>query len=379
MGGPRVLRITGSLAEAGPAEGASLYELVRVGERGLLGEVVRVDGARATLQVYEETTGLRVGEPVTFTGAPLTVRLGPGLVGSVLDGVGRPLERIAEAMGPFILPGATGDPLAGGRRWALQPTVAPGDAVAGGDVLGEVEERPGLAHRILVPPDVAGTVAWVADAPLTVDEPAVRLEDGTALALAQTWPIRHPRPLARRLAGDRPLLTGQRVLDFLFPVAEGGTVAVPGGFGTGKTVVEQSLARYADADLVVFVGCGERGNEIAEVLAQFPGLEDPRTGRPLLDRTVFVVNTSNMPIAAREASIYLGMTVAEYYRDMGHRVLVLADSVSRWAEALREMGTRLQEMPGEEGYPTYLGDRMARFYERAGRGVPPGVPSGRAR
>ena len=371
---PRIVRLTGSLAEAAPVEGASLYELVRVGDAGLLGEVVRVDGRRATLQVYEETTGLRLGEPVRFTGAPLTVWLGPGLVGAVLDGVGRPLDRLARDAGAFVRPGAGGVVPDEGGPWPFEPAVAPGDPVAPGDVVGTLEERPGLTHRVLVPSGVAGVVAEAPEGPRGPRDAAVLLEDGTPVPMGHAWPLRRPRPLARRLPEERPLLTGQRVLDFLFPVAEGGSVAVPGGFGTGKTVVEQSLARHADADLVVFVGCGERGNEIAEVLAEFPRLEDPRTGRALLDRTVFVVNTSNMPIAAREASIYLGVTVAEYYRDMGHRVLVLADSVSRWAEALREMGTRLQEMPGEEGYPTYLGDRLGKLYERAGRGVAVGRP-----
>jgi V/A-type H+-transporting ATPase subunit A len=362
----RIERVSGALAEARPLRDASLYELVRVGSRGLLGEVIRVDGDRGIIQVYEDTTGLTIGEPVALTGEALTVMLGPGLLGSVIDGVGRPLSRLAEHAGDFLEPGLAAELLDRSRTWPFVAAVRPGDAVAGGDVLGTVEERPGFTHRILVPPGVAGTVAAVRDGPRTVAEPVVRLADGAELTMSQRWPVRQPRPAARRLAAARPFVTGQRVFDFLFPVAEGGSVAVPGGFGTGKTVIEQSLAKYAAADVVVYVGCGERGNEMAEVLEEFPRLTDPRTGRSIMDRTVLVVNTSNMPVAAREASVYLGVTIAEYYRDQGYRVALMADSLSRWAEALREIGARLQEMPGEEGYPTYLGNRLGKFYERAG-------------
>jgi len=366
VSGARLVRISGSLVEAVPLEQAALYELVRVGERGLLGEVIRVAGDRGTIQVYEDTNGLRLGEPVAPTGRALTAHLGPGLLGAVLDGVGRPLGAVAAAVGDFIVPGVSAETLDPTRRWTFAPALAPGAAVAGGDVLGEVEERPGIAHRVLVPPGVAGTVAELAAGSYTVREPIGRLDDGTPLFLGHRWPVREPRPAARRLPAREPFLTGQRVFDFLFPVALGGSVAVPGGFGTGKTVIEQSLAKYAAADVVVYIGCGERGNEMAEVLEEFPRLADPRTGRPLLDRTVLVVNTSNMPVAAREASVYLGVTIAEYYRDMGYRVAVMADSLSRWAEALREIAARLQEMPGEEGYPTYLGNRLGKFFERAG-------------
>lgn len=369
-----VRRISGSLVEAAPLPFASLYELVAVGERELLGEVVRTDGEVATLQVYEDTQGLRVGEPVAPTGQPLMARLGPGLLGSVLDGVGRPLRAVTAAGDVFVRPGTRADTLDAAREWRFQARRAPRDAVQGGDVLGVVEERPGFEHRILVPPDVEGVLAEIESRTATVDEAVATLTDGTAMTLAQSWPVRRPRPYAELLAGERPFVTGQRVFDFLFPVAEGGSVALPGGFGTGKTVVEQSLAKFGDADVVVFVGCGERGNEIAEVLSEFPALEDPRTGRALMERTVLVVNTSNMPVAAREASIYLGMTIGEYYRDMGYRVAVMADSVSRWAEALRELGARLQEMPGEEGYPTYLANRLGRFCERAGRVTAAGTP-----
>jgi V/A-type H+-transporting ATPase subunit A len=344
---------------------ASLYELARVGEAGLLAEVIRVSGDTGTLQVYEDTAGLGLGEPVRLTAEPLTVTLGPGLLGSILDGLGRPLARLPADAGPFIRPGAVLETLDPARLWRFEPIARAGDRVGGGDVLGTVEERPGLRHAILVPPGVAGTIACLRGGAFGVGQAPGGLEDGTPLHLAQRWPVRVPRPVRRTLGSERPLLTGQRVLDLLFPVAEGGSVAVPGGFGTGKTILEQSLARHAEADVVVFIGCGERGNEMAEVLREFPGLVDPRTGRPLLDRMVLIANTSNMPVAAREASIYLGLTIAEYYRDMGLRVAVLADSLSRWAEALREIGARLQEMPGEEGYPTYLANRLSKIYERA--------------
>jgi V/A-type H+/Na+-transporting ATPase subunit A len=367
MSATRIVRVSGALAEARPMREASLYELARVGERGLLGEVIRVRGDLGTIQVYEDTSGLRVGEPVALTGQALTVHLGPGLLGAVLDGVGRPLARLAELTGDFITPGVAAPTLDPAKRWVFRATVQAGDQVAGGDILGAVEERPGTVHHVLVPPGVAGTIAAIESGTFTVDDLVGRLTDETQLRLAHHWPVRQPRPAARRLASNQPFVTGQRVFDFLFPVAEGGSVAVPGGFGTGKTVIEQSLAKYAAADVVIFIGCGERGNEMAEVLTEFPRLVDPGTGQSLMDRTVLVVNTSNMPVAAREASVYVGITIGEYYRDMGYRVAVMADSLSRWAEALREIGARLQEMPGEEGYPTYLGNRLAKFYERAGR------------
>jgi len=362
----RIVRVSGALAEAAPLPGASLYELVRVGKRGLLGEIIRVTGARATIQVYEDTAGLQLGEPVAGTGQSLTIHLGPGLLGTVLDGVGRPLAMVARESGDFIAPGIAAPTLDAAARWEFTPSVAAGARVAGGDVLGTVVERPGMTHRILVPPDVAGTIATIAPGSYSVADPIGRLSEGTQLYLGHHWPVRRPRPAAGRIPASQPLVTGQRVFDFLFPVAEGGSVAVPGGFGTGKTVIEQSLAKFAEADVIVYVGCGERGNEMAEVLDEFPKLVDPRTGRSIMDRTVLVVNTSNMPVAAREASVYVGATIAEYYRDMGLRVAVMADSLSRWAEALREIGARLQEMPGEEGYPTYLGDRLGKFFERAG-------------
>ncbi len=369
----RILRVSGALAEAGPMPEAALYELVRVGRRGLFGEVIRVAGERCTIQVYEDTAGLAVGEPVERTGRALTIHLGPGLLGAVLDGVGRPLRRIADATGDFIQPGIVAPTLDAAVHWTFVPTRAPGAVVAAGDVIGTVTERSTI-HSVLVPPGMRGTLAAIAPGAFTIDEPVATFEDGTPLYLGHHWPVRQPRPFARRLRSHLPFLTGQRVFDFLFPVAEGGSVAVPGGFGTGKTVIEQSLAKFAAADVVVYIGCGERGNEMAEVLAEFPRLTDPATGRSIMDRTVLVVNTSNMPVAAREASVYVGITIAEYYRDMGYRVAVMADSLSRWAEALREIGARLQEMPGEEGYPTYLGNRLGKFYERAGRVEASGGP-----
>jgi V/A-type H+/Na+-transporting ATPase subunit A len=362
----RITRIVGALAEASGMRDARLNELVHVGAAGLQAEVLRVAGDSATLQVFEDTAGLALGEPVRRSGGPLFAELGPGLLGSVIDGIGRPLARLAEASGDFIGAGVELPTLDRARRHEFRPSVAAGSEVEPGDTLGQVDEC-GLAHLVMVPPGRRGRLRAIRAGAWRVDEAFGELDDGTALTLLQRWPLRRPRPAAARLPCDRPLVTGQRIFDLLFPVAEGGVVAVPGGFGTGKTVIEQSLAKYADADVVVYVGCGERGNEMADVLADFAKLVDPRRGTPALDRTVLVVNTSNMPVAAREASIYLGLTIAEYYRDMGWRVAVMADSLSRWAEALREIGSRLQQMPGEEGYPTYLASRAASLHERAGR------------
>jgi V/A-type H+-transporting ATPase subunit A len=374
VSGARLTRVVGSLAEASPLPYASLHELVHLGDRRLMGEVIRIAGDTATIQVFEETTGLALGEPVDATGRPLTAQLGPGLLGSVLDGVGRPLAELAQRQGSFLAPGGEAPTLSRERRWRFAPERAAGEAVQAGDVLGSVEECPGVPHRVMLPPGSGGRIDAIAAGEFRVDEPFGRLADGSPLTLAQSWPVRQPRPAERRLPIDRPFVTGQRVFDLLFPLAEGGSVALPGGFGTGKTVIEQSLARFAEADIVVFVGCGERGNEMADLLTEFPELVDPETGRSLMDRSVLIANTSNMPVAARESSIYLGMTIAEYYRDMGLRVALLADSLSRWAEALREMGSRLQEMPGEEGYPTHLANRLAKLYERAGRVRCAGAP-----
>ena len=371
----RIIRVAGAIAEAQPLGDAALYELVEVGELRLLGEVIRIQGDVATIQVFEETSGLGLHEPVRRTGSSLMTQLGPGLLGSIIDGIGRPLQGLAERSGNFIAPGMTMPTLDPDARWAFAPTVAAGAEVTGGDVLGAIEERPGMNHQILVPPGVAGRVESIQEGSFTVSDTVAMLDDGTELTLSHSWAIRERRPFARRLPADRPFVTGQRVFDLLFPVVEGGSVAVPGGFGTGKTVIEQSLAKYAKADIMVYIGCGERGNEMAEVLHDFGRLTDPETGRPIMDRTILIVNTSNMPVAARDASVYLGMTIAEYYRDMGYHVAILADSLSRWAEALREIAARLQEMPGEEGYPTYLANRMSRLYERAGRVQSEGTPS----
>jgi V/A-type H+-transporting ATPase subunit A len=364
---PRVIRVTGALVEATPLPDAALYEVVHVGPRRLLGEVIQVRGEVATIQVFEDTAGLALESEVVPSGTSLRAKLGPGLLGAVLDGIGRPLEQIAVRDGSFLAPGTMAPMLDEAKPWRFTPSRTAGDSVQGGDVLGHVEERGGLVLPILVPPTIAGTLTRLEAGEFTILDEIGTLDDGTSLHLAHDWPVRVPRPVASWLPATRPFVTNQRVFDFLFPVAEGGAVAVPGGFGTGKTVIEQSLARHAEADVVVYIGCGERGNEMAEVLEEFPELEDPRSGRPLMDRTVLVVNTSNMPVAAREASVYLGLTIAEYFRDLGLRVALMADSLSRWAEALREIGSLLREMPGEEGYPTSLGNRLGKLAERAGR------------
>lgn len=371
----RIIRVAGAIAEAQPFGDAALYELVEVGERQLLGEVIRIRDDVATIQVFEETSGLALGEPVRRTGSSLTIQLGPGLLGSTFDGMGRPLQGLADASGDFIAPGMAMPTLDPEARWDFTPSVEPGTDVVGGDELGVLEERPGLMHRVLLPPGRSGRIARIERRAFSVSDEIGALEDGTPLHLSHAWTIRERRPIGERLPGDRPFVTGQRVFDLLFPVVEGGSVAVPGGFGTGKTVVEQSLAKFAKADIMVYVGCGERGNEMADVLEDFGRLTDPDTGRPIMDRTVLIVNTSNMPVAARDASVYLGMTIAEYYRDMGYHVAILSDSLSRWAEALREIAARLQEMPGEEGYPTYLANRMSRLYERSGRVRSQGSPA----
>lgn len=370
----KLTRIVGALAEASGMRDAKLNELVRIGDGKLLAEVLRITGDRATLQVFEETMGVSLEEEVAPEGLPLAIELGPGLLGSVIDGIGRPLGDLAALTGDFVLPGATAPTIDRARRFAFTPGLREGAQVHEGDVVGTVVERGGFEHRVLVPPGRHGVLKRFFPGERGVEDAVAELDDGTQLFMFQRWPVRKPRPMAARLDASRPFLTGQRVFDFLFPVAEGGTVAVPGGFGTGKTVIEQSLAKYAEADVVIYIGCGERGNEMAEVLHEFARLKDPRSGRAVLDRTVLVVNTSNMPVAARESSVYLGLTIAEYFRDQGYRAAVMADSLSRWAEALREIGSRLQEMPGEEGYPTYLASRAAKLHERAGRVTCLGAP-----
>jgi V/A-type H+-transporting ATPase subunit A len=368
----RIVKISGPTVVAHGLGGAGLYEVVRVGRERLLGEIVRIRGALATVQVYEETTGLEIGEPVLATGEPLTVELGPGLLGQIFDGIQRPLPALAALSGDFLRRGIAHPGLDREKRWRFELQVKVGDPVAEGTVVAVVQEKAGLAHRVLVPPGVSGKVGEVTEGEAAVGDPIAVLDDGRPLFLFQRWPVRRRRPFKQRLTPELPFLTGQRILDCFFPIAAGGTAIVPGGFGTGKTVLEQTLAKFAAADVIVFVGCGERGNEMTEVLTEFPRLTDPGTGAPLMDRTVLVVNTSNMPVAAREASIYTGITLAEYFRDMGYQVALMVDSTSRWAEALREISSRLEEMPGEEGYPTYLATRLGQFYERAGRVVPLG-------
>lgn len=352
-----------------------LFEVVHTGNEGLLGEVVRIRGSEVDVQVYEDTSGLRVGDPVRFSGKLLAIDLGPGLLGNVLDGIGRPLGKMAES-GVFLARGQDLSALDQTSLWPFSPKVKPGDVVRGGDVLGETVEGCSVKHRVTVPPgEEEGQVEWViSEGEYGLSEVLCTLTDGRSFTMSQKWEVRKPRPVRERLPFDRPLLTGQRILDSLFPVALGGAAVVPGGFGTGKTVTQQSLAKWCNADIIVYIGCGERGNEMTEVLEEFPELVDPRTGNPLMDRMVLVANTSNMPVAAREASIYLGMTIGEFYRDMGYQVAIMADSTSRWAEALREIGGRLEEMPGEEGYPAYLGSRLAHYYERAGRVASLGEP-----
>lgn len=365
----RVTYVAGPVVMAVGLESSRLYDVVRVGETGLVGEVIRLSARGATIQVYEDTSGLRLGEPVTATHQSLAAWLGPGLLGSVYDGLQRPLGALAQQTGVFIRKGTTAPPLAVETRWEFLPLLRAGVQVSPGDVLGIVPETDQIQHKIMVPPDVQGRLVWIASGPQRADDVVALIEDGTEqrqVCLAQHWPVRRPRPVRSRLGFDQPLITGTRVIDTFFPVAKGGTAIIPGGFGTGKTVLQHTLSRWADADVVVYVGCGERGNEMTDVLEEFPRLEDPRTGQPLIQRTVLIANTSNMPVAAREASIYLGVTIAEYYRDMGLDVLMLADSTSRWGEALREVSGRLEELPGEEGYPAYLAARLAEFYERAG-------------
>jgi V/A-type H+-transporting ATPase subunit A len=366
----QVVRVAGPVVEAEGLEGVCLHDVVRVGDDELLGEVVRLSRRSALVQVYENTDGLRVGAPVRSGDGPFGVELGPGLLGGVYDGIQRLLPALAVGPDgpfarPFIARGAGASGLPDDRWWHFEPAVADGADVGAGDMLGTVAETAAVTHRILVPPGVAGVVTGLRGGPARVGDPIARV-GGRPVAMRTRWPVRQPRPVARRLDPERPLVTGQRVIDSLFPVAKGGTATIPGGFGTGKTVLEQALARWADADVVVYVACGERGNELAEMLDEFPRLVDPRTGASLMDRTVLVANTSNMPVAAREASVYVGMTIAEYYRDQGYDVALLADSTSRWAEALREISGRLEEMPGEEGYPASLPARLAEFYERAG-------------
>ena len=363
--------INGPVIRAKGSRHVGMMELVEVGEEHLVGEVIGLDGDTITIQVYEETSGMTPGAPVFGTGLPLSVELGPGLLRSIFDGVQRPLPVIEMRTGSFISRGVHLTPLYRKDRWEFTPTKKVGDVVHGGEIIGTVPETPSIEHRVMVPPDLSGTLTWIAPQKLyTIEEPIARLKTKSGeekeITMLQRWPIRRIRPYQARLGQNIPLVTGQRVLDTFFPLAKGGAAAIPGGFGAGKTVTQHSIAKWADAQVVIYIGCGERGNEMTEVLQEFPELIDPRSGHPLMERTVLIANTSNMPVAAREASVYTGITIAEYYRDMGYHVALMADSTSRWAEALREVSGRLEEMPAEEGYPAYLAARLAEFYERAG-------------
>lgn len=368
-----ILKVSGPLVVAGGMAEVKLFDVVRVSNRRLIGEVIELRGDKASIQVYEETSGLGPGDPVESTGLPLSVELGPGLIESIFDGIQRPLTDIRQKTGDRITRGVEVSALNREKKWDFVPLVKPGDKVGQGDFLGKVQETPIVEHRIMVPAGIEGTIEWVHEGIATVLDivAKVKSKDGkvSELTMMQKTPVRLGRDYKKKLPPDVPMLTGQRVIDTLFPVAEGGVAAVPGPFGSGKTVVQHQLAKWVNADIIVYVGCGERGNEMTDVLMEFPRLKDPKSGQPLMKRTVLIANTSDMPVAAREASIYTGITIAEYFRDMGYRVAVMADSTSRWAEALREMSGRLEEMPGEEGYPAYLGSRLADFYERAGRVV----------
>ena len=365
-----VSRITGPVVEAKGMFGARMYDTARVGEIGLVGEVIKLRQDVAIIQVYEDTSGIRPGEPVINTGEPLKVELGPGLLTNIYDGIQRPLPVLIRQMGDFITRGVDAPGLDPGKKWKFTARVKKGQHVKGGAILGEVQETETMMHYVMLPPDKEGKVEDISSGSYTVEEVIGKLDNGHEMRLKQHWPVRKPRPVGRKLKPEAPLVTGQRVFDSLFPLAKGGVAAIPGPFGAGKTVSQQQLAKWSDADIIVYVGCGERGNEMTEVLTEFPELIDPKTGKALMNRTVLIANTSNMPVAAREASIYTGVTIAEYFRDMGYSVALMADSTSRWAEAMREISSRLEEMPGEEGYPAYLSTRLAQFYERAGRVIP---------
>lgn len=367
----KISKIAGPLVVATGMREANMFDVVRVSDSKLIGEIIEMHGDRASIQVYEETSGLGTGEPVESTGEPLSVELGPGLIEGIFDGIQRPLEKIRELVGNSLVRGVEVPALDREKRWHFVPKVKAGDKVVGGDILGTVQETEIVEHRIMVKPGVVGTVKSIAEGDYTVTEQIGSIETANGeelpVTLMQKWPVRRGRPFEKKLAPNVPLVTGQRVVDTLFPIAKGGVAAIPGPFGSGKTVTQHQLAKWAEADIVVYIGCGERGNEMTDVLNEFPELIDPHTGKSLMERTVLIANTSDMPVAAREASIYTGITIAEYFRDMGYSVALMADSTSRWAEALREMSGRLEEMPGEEGYPAYLGSRLAQFYERAGR------------
>lgn len=372
MGVGIITRVSGPLVEAEGMSEAKMYEVVRVSDKRLIGEIIELRGDKASIQVYEETTGLGPGEPVYLTGAPLSVELGPGLIEAIYDGIQRPLDMMVEKAGDRITRGIETVALNRSKKWQFKPELKSGATVQPGDILGTVQETVVVTHKIMVPPGISGTLTEIKEGQFTIEETVAKIKTADGLreiSMLQKWPVRKGRPYQEKLAPSELMSTGQRVIDTFFPVAKGGAACIPGPFGSGKTVVQHQLAKWADAELIVYVGCGERGNEMTDVLMEFPELKDPRTGEALMKRTVLIANTSDMPVAAREASIYTGITIAEYFRDMGYSVAIMADSTSRWAEALREMSGRLEEMPGEEGYPAYLGSRLADFYERAGRVV----------
>ncbi len=370
MSSGTIVKVSGPLVIAKDMRDANMFDVVRVSKERLIGEIIEMHGDRASIQVYEETSGLGTGEPVESTGQPLSVELGPGLIGSIFDGIQRPLDDIMKICGNNLGRGVEVASLKRDKKWHFTAAVSEGDTVEAGDIIGTVQETDIVLHKIMVPYGIRGIVTSISDGDFTVDETVCVINGDKGkreLTLMQKWPVRRGRPYAQKLSPDKPLITGQRVIDTLFPIAKGGVAAIPGPFGSGKTVTQHQLAKWAEADIVVYIGCGERGNEMTDVLNEFPELIDPHTGKSLMERTVLIANTSDMPVAAREASIYTGITIAEYFRDMGYSVALMADSTSRWAEALREMSGRLEEMPGEEGYPAYLGSRLAQFYERAGR------------
>ena len=367
-----VSRISGPVVIVTDIEQAQMYDVVRIGELGLLGEIIRLEGNKATIQVYEDTTGLRPGEKIVNTRRPLSIQLGPGLLKSIYDGIQRPLDILRQESGDFISRGKIIPALDQHKKWEFVPIKKKGEDVSQGEIIGEVQETPLIRHKIVTPYGIHGQLSEITEGNFTVSENVAQIKTNSAIidvGLSNWWMVRKPRPVLSKLPPESPLLTGQRVLDTFFPIAKGGTAAIPGPFGSGKTVTQQQLAKWADSNIIVYVGCGERGNEMTEILTTFPELEDPKSKRPLMERTILVANTSNMPVAAREASIYTGITMGEYYRDMGYDVALMADSTSRWAEALREISGRLEEMPGEEGYPAYLGSRLAEFYERGGKAV----------
>lgn len=371
-------RITGSVITATEISGIYMGEVVEVGDEGLVGEVIRISEHGFTIQVYEPTSGLKPGEPVIATGKRLVAELGPGLLMNVTDGIERPLEPIWKREGPFLKRGTKVNALPRNKNWEFNPVVKKGSTVQSGDILGEIQETRMILNKVMVPPGISGKILEIGQGTFKIDESVATLDSNgekTEIKMMQEWPVRVPRPFKTRLSLDQPLVTGQRVIDMLFPIAKGGTASIPGGFGTGKTVTLHQLIKWSDANVIVYIGCGERGNEICEVITSFPNLIDPKTGLPLMERTIIIANTSNMPVSAREASIYMGITIGEYYRDMGYNVALMADSTSRWAEALREISGRLEEMPSEKGYPAYLSDRIAEFYERAGRVETIGSPA----